>query len=61
MKASNQPAVFIRVEELVLPTYLPAAPDRNPMFLEKRVYPHIGVNVGQIHVSRVVSNCLIWP
>jgi len=23
---------------LVLPTYLPAAPDRNPMFLEKRVY-----------------------
>lgn len=25
-------------EELVLPTYLPAAPDRHPMFLEKRVY-----------------------
>lgn len=24
--------------ELTLPTYLPAAPDRNPMFLEKRVY-----------------------
>ena len=23
---------------LTLPTYLPAAPDKNPMFLEKRVY-----------------------
>src|SRR5512140_1229918 len=31
-------AVEVRIEELVLPTYLPAAPDRNPMFLEKRVY-----------------------
>ncbi len=28
----------MRVEELVIPTYLPAAPDKNPMFLEKRVY-----------------------
>jgi tetratricopeptide (TPR) repeat protein len=26
------------VEDLLLPTYLPAAPDKNPMFLEKRVY-----------------------
>ena len=25
-------------EDLVIPTYLPAPPDRNPMFLEKRVY-----------------------
>ena len=25
-------------EDLVLPTYLPAPPDKNPMFLEKRVY-----------------------
>ena len=31
-------AVEVRVEELVIPTYLPAAPDKNPMFLEKRVY-----------------------
>src|SRR5712671_5725158 len=31
-------AVDVRVEELVIPTYLPAAPDKNPMFLEKRVY-----------------------
>src|SRR5580765_5677217 len=30
--------VVTRVEELVIPTYLPAAPDKNPMFLEKRVY-----------------------
>jgi tetratricopeptide (TPR) repeat protein len=31
-------AVFVRQEELAFPTYLPAAPDKNPMFLEKRVY-----------------------
>ena len=30
--------LHIRSEVLVLPTYLPAAPDLNPMFLEKRVY-----------------------
>jgi len=30
--------VRIRKEEITLPTYLPAQPDRNPMFLEKRVY-----------------------
>lgn len=31
-------SVQVRVEQLVIPTYLPAAPDKNPMFLEKRVY-----------------------
>jgi tetratricopeptide (TPR) repeat protein len=31
-------AVSVRVEDLVIPTYLPAPPDKNPMFLEKRVY-----------------------
>jgi tetratricopeptide (TPR) repeat protein len=30
--------VTVRKETIVLPTYLPAAPDKNPMFLEKRVY-----------------------
>jgi tetratricopeptide (TPR) repeat protein len=30
--------VSVRQEELTLPTYLPAAPDKHPMFLEKRVY-----------------------
>ena len=30
--------VRVRNETLVLRTYLPAAPDKNPMFLEKRVY-----------------------
>ena len=30
--------VSVRQEELVIPTYLPAAPDKNPMFVEKRVY-----------------------
>ncbi len=30
--------VQVRRERVVLPTYEPAAPDRNPMFLEKRVY-----------------------
>src|SRR6267142_6201910 len=31
-------AVHVRVEDLMIPTYLPAPPDKNPMFLEKRVY-----------------------
>ncbi len=30
--------VRVRVEDVVIPTYLPAPPDKNPMFLEKRVY-----------------------
>ncbi|RYG35161.1 DUF5107 domain-containing protein [bacterium] len=30
--------VRVRREATVIPTYEPAAPDRNPMFLEKRVY-----------------------
>ena len=35
---SQASAVQVRVEDLVIPTYLPAPPDKNPMFLEKRVY-----------------------
>lgn len=31
-------AVNVRREPVVLPTYEPAEPDKNPMFLEKRVY-----------------------
>src|SRR5216683_1843128 len=31
-------AVKVSIEQLVIPTYLPALPDKNPMFLEKRVY-----------------------
>jgi tetratricopeptide (TPR) repeat protein len=34
----NKGQVRAWVDEIVLPTYLPAAPDKNPMFLEKRVY-----------------------
>ena len=30
--------IRVEVSTVVLPTYLPAAPDMNPMFLEKRVY-----------------------
>lgn len=37
-KRSSTSAVSVSHEELVLPTYLPAVPDKNPMFLEKRVY-----------------------
>lgn len=35
---SKSAPVQVRCGELMLPTYLPAAPDKNPMFLEKRVY-----------------------
>jgi len=39
MKATPKPAaVRAWTENVVIPSYLPAAPDRNPMFLEKRVY-----------------------
>jgi tetratricopeptide (TPR) repeat protein len=30
--------VDVRIEDLIIPTYMPAPPDKNPMFLEKRVY-----------------------
>lgn len=33
-----QKPVEVTVSKISLPTYLPAAPDKNPMFLEKRVY-----------------------
>ena len=36
--AKRPASVRVRVEDLVIPTYLPAPPDKNPMFLEKRVY-----------------------
>ena len=39
IRSSESPAtVFVREEDLPFPTYLPAAPDKNPMFTEKRVY-----------------------
>ena len=31
-------AVAVRITEELIPTYLPALPERNPMFLERRVY-----------------------
>src|SRR5678815_253444 len=37
-RSSQSSSVQVRVEQLILPTYLPALPDKNPMFLEKRVY-----------------------
>ena len=35
---SQPQSVTVRITEEVIPTYLPAAPDKNPMFLEKRIY-----------------------
>ncbi len=37
-QAREVPNVEVRTGLIALPTYLPAAPDKNPMFLEKRVY-----------------------
>ena len=37
-KSQSSRAVAIRLEALVMPTYFPVAPDKNPVFLEKRVY-----------------------
>jgi tetratricopeptide (TPR) repeat protein len=36
--ATTSSKVKTEVTTITLPTYLPAAPDKNPMFLEKRVY-----------------------
>jgi hypothetical protein len=30
--------VCVRIEDIVIPTYLPAPPDQNPMFPDKRVH-----------------------
>lgn len=38
MTMTGARGVTVRRGEVTLPTYLPAVPDRNPMFLEKRVY-----------------------
>jgi tetratricopeptide (TPR) repeat protein len=38
LSASSLSPVVVRREPLVLPTYQPLAPDKNPMFLEKRVF-----------------------
>ena len=38
MSTSAFPAVAVRTETVVIPTYEPHRPDPNPMFLEKRVY-----------------------
>ena len=38
LPSSLHPAVRAWMDAITLPTYLPAAPDTNPMFLEKRVY-----------------------
>ena len=35
---SEAHAVSVHETKLVIPTYLPAAPDKNPMFLENRIY-----------------------
>jgi len=35
---SGTDEVEVRIEEMVIPTYMPAPPDKNPMFLENRVY-----------------------
>ncbi len=37
-KINETGEVSVRTEDVVIPTYMPAPPDKNPMFLEKRVY-----------------------
>src|ERR1700733_5088513 len=37
-RAGRNAGVQVRSGTVALPTYLPAAPDKNPMFLERRVY-----------------------
>src|SRR4029079_7821588 len=37
-RTTTESSVRVGIKDFVLPTFLPLAPDRNPMFLEKRVY-----------------------
>src|SRR5260221_286596 len=37
-KVMESGEVSVRTEDMVIRTYMPAPPDKNPMFLEKRVY-----------------------
>jgi tetratricopeptide (TPR) repeat protein len=37
-KTNPREVVLVREEKVTIPTYLPLPPDKNPMFLEKRVY-----------------------
>lgn len=36
--ARSKSSVIVSHEKIAIPTYAPAAPDKNPMFLDKRVY-----------------------
>src|SRR5512138_1421504 len=58
---STHSAVQTRTEDLVLPTYLPAAPDRNPMFLEKRVYQGSSGKVYPLpFTDRIAEKAVPW-
>src|SRR4029079_7957058 len=37
-RTTTESSVRVGIKDFVLPTFLPLAPDRNPMFLERRVY-----------------------
>lgn len=51
--------VQVRREAVVIPTYEPAAPDRNPMFLEKRVYQGSSGKVYPLPViDRIAENAV---
>jgi len=48
------PSVTVSRQPLVLPTYLPLPPERNPMFLEKRVYQGSGGKIYPVpYVDRI--------
>jgi len=50
--------VTVTRSQLVLPTYMPKAPDRNPMFLEKRVYQG---SSGQVYPLPFIDRIAIKP
>lgn len=55
------PATRVWTERLVLPTYLPAAPEKAPMFLEKRVYQGSSGKVYPLpFTDRVAEQPVAW-
>ena len=52
----STPSVSVRREKVVIPTYQPLPPDRNPMFLETRVYQGSSGRVYPLPVHNRISS-----
>src|SRR6204780_4718550 len=54
---SKDTSVRVWTEAVIIPTYMPAAPDLNPMFLEKRVYQGSSGKVYPLPFTDRIADC----